>query len=935
MAPKISRRLPDGTHTVDEPYAWEAREYLRKKLVGKDVSYRVEYSVPFAGAQRECVLVYLGNECINDALVGQGLVEVQRRAQNKDNPEVLRLSELEAAAKSSGVGRWSGGKPIKRTLLQEVENPAPLLGKTFDAIVEHVRDGSTLRIGVFLPDSTENELHMQMTLFLLSGVRTPQTSEPFGESARFFTESRLLQRDVKVRLEQMNNNNFVGTLIYQDRDLAEYLIREGYAKILDWTLGLTKEPKKLRELEKVAKANKLRIWKDYKETVSTTPAPVLTSGGGRTTARDFEAKVVEIGGADNVYVQLPDTKEVKKIFIASVRPPRLGEAEGAGAVNTGAPGEKRQFRQLYDVPYMFEAREFLRKKLIDKTVKVHVDYVQPSKDSLPEKVCCTILVGQNGPDKMNVGEALVAKGLCTVVKYRADDDQRASDYDNFLAAELRAQKNQKGIYSGKADAGLVRIVDLSVDQTKSKSFAPFLTRSTGTRREAVVEYVYGSSTRVKVYIPKENCLINLVLSGVNSPKQNDPAALAAVSWARLRVMHRDVQIEIETTDKVGNYIGSLYYNKSQNLALELVRAGLLAVRDNCRNSEFFKLEADAKAARKGIWKDWQEEVATANEEPGYYGADDDDEEDAVVEDKSVTGMLKEMSITNPPLGAEYDGKVDYDMYNGNNRPVVPIVKKVSATLDDLDKRKKVVVTNVSAEFTSFHAQAVTDGPKLEEMMVRLRQEVAANPPALGTYQPKKGDVVMARFSEDKLWYRARVDKLEKGGAEAQVVYIDYGNRETLPVKEIAALPLGSYGTTTLPAVAKEYAFAFVFADKDPEFVEELRNAFLDLTSEKVLLLKAEYRDASGLDAATLVDGEAKKDVVLKLVEDGWLFVDVKTRRERRLLKKAAEYKDAMEKAKKNGVSVVIVSMFSRHLTYLFVFVSIAAQPVAVRRRQSR
>ncbi len=47
IAPKISRKLPDGTYTEDEPYAWEAREFLRKRLVGKEVAFRVEYKLPF------------------------------------------------------------------------------------------------------------------------------------------------------------------------------------------------------------------------------------------------------------------------------------------------------------------------------------------------------------------------------------------------------------------------------------------------------------------------------------------------------------------------------------------------------------------------------------------------------------------------------------------------------------------------------------------------------------------------------------------------------------------------------------------------------------------------------------------------------------------------------------------------------------------------
>lgn len=50
-------------------------------------------------------------------------------------------------------------------------------------------------------------------------------------------------------------------------------------------------------------------------------------------------------------------------------------------------------RPLYEIPYMFEAREFLRKKLISKKVNVVVDYKQPANNNFPEKICCTVSIG--------------------------------------------------------------------------------------------------------------------------------------------------------------------------------------------------------------------------------------------------------------------------------------------------------------------------------------------------------------------------------------------------------------------------------------------------------------------------------------------------------------------------------------------------------------
>lgn len=60
----------------------------------------------------------------------------------------------------------------------------------------------------------------------------------------------------------------------------------------------------------------------------------------------------------------------------------------------------------------------------------------------------------------NVAEALVSKGLATVVRYRADDDQRSAHYDELLSAETKAVKAGKGMHS-KKDHPVHRVVDLS------------------------------------------------------------------------------------------------------------------------------------------------------------------------------------------------------------------------------------------------------------------------------------------------------------------------------------------------------------------------------------------------------------------------------------------------------------------------------------------
>lgn len=254
------------------------------------------------------------------------------------------------------------------------------------------------------------------------------TAEPYGLEAHYFTEARLLQREVQIILESVNNNNFVGTIVHPMGNIAESLLKEGLAKCVEWSLAcVTGGPESYRKAQAGAKERKAKLWKDF-----VSSGPVIPAKD-----KEFTGKVIEIVNGDAIMVKKSKT-DIKKIHLASIRPPRLAEGEERPKVSGS------QFRPLYDIPFMFEAREFLRKKLIGQNVQITVDYIQPANTSasggeFPEKTCCTVTIGG-----VNVAEALVSKGLATVVRYAADNDQRSSKYDDLLAAEDKAMKSKKG-----------------------------------------------------------------------------------------------------------------------------------------------------------------------------------------------------------------------------------------------------------------------------------------------------------------------------------------------------------------------------------------------------------------------------------------------------------------------------------------------------------
>ena len=183
----------------------------------------------------------------------------------------------------------------------------------------------------------------------------------------------------------MSFSEWILFLNLQKGNIAESLLSEGFAHCVDWSMGLvTSGSEKLRAAERLAKEKRTRRWRDWQPSA----ASQLTGK-----EREFTATVMEIVGGDAMVVRLASGPD-KKIFLASIRPPRLAEPEKpkeGEAPKPPAPRDKN-FRPLYDIPHYFEAREFLRKKLVGKKINVVIDYIQPASEKFPEKTCCTVTI---------------------------------------------------------------------------------------------------------------------------------------------------------------------------------------------------------------------------------------------------------------------------------------------------------------------------------------------------------------------------------------------------------------------------------------------------------------------------------------------------------------------------------------------------------------
>lgn len=438
-APKLARPPTDNEGTgasPDEPYAFECREYLRKKLVGREISYTVDFQVP--QSNRLMCSVYVGSDPENsenliESLLREGLVELrpQTGARAKD-PKYQRLVQISQEAKKNQVGRFSADGPerhvreIKWTLsdakefAERYKSAAPM-----DAVVEFVRDGNTVRC-LLLPS-------YQLATIQLTGIRSPiikregmnasiEQDEPFAQEAKDFVESRLLQREVKIVFSGVNNQNLLGSLLHPNGNISLFLLREGLAKCVDWNIALLPPAwrEQYRAAEKFAKDHQLRVWQHY------TPRTTNPSEELPPTSKTYQAKVLEIVNADALVVRDLRNNQSQKIYLSSVRTPRAADFQSAENGATSAPIPVK--RPLYDIPYLWEGHEFLRKRLIGKTVQIDTDYIQKVTDEYPEKVCCTVRLAN-----VNIGEALISKGFAKAQRHRQNDEQRSSSYGTMIA----------------------------------------------------------------------------------------------------------------------------------------------------------------------------------------------------------------------------------------------------------------------------------------------------------------------------------------------------------------------------------------------------------------------------------------------------------------------------------------------------------------------
>jgi len=145
-------------------------------------------------------------------------------------------------------------------------------------------------------------------------------------------------------------------------------------------------------------------------------------------------------------------------------------------------------------------------------------------------------------------------------------------------------------------------------------------------------------------------------------------------------------------------------------------------------------------------------------------------------------------------------------------------------------------------------------------------------PQGGITKPKPGDIVLAKFSADNNWYRARVSRVFKD--KATVLFVDYGNTEQVAISDTIASKEIIDSIQEHPPLAKEGYLAFITARPPSEtYGHQAALKVRQFTNGKQLIAKTEYFDGREKPYITIWADDKQPSLNEILVEEGLAKVD--------------------------------------------------------------
>ena len=733
FAPKIG----NSSKLEEEPFAFESREFLRKLIIGKVVLYKIDYT----HNDRKFGHISLDNKIINAEILKNGYAKlgfIPKGHENVTKSElwtVLQESEKEGKNKKLGIyseNTDSKGHIRNLTNLSDSEeekkrvNDAINKGTEVDAIIEYVFNCAV--VSVYIPSLG---CFAKVTLRFVS-IPSNTKDPDLYKKGKAYCERIGLSKDVKLKIFDFDENKNLlcdVMVLEKNNNLSECILKEGYSKLFTGSNKSSNiynllDMNTARAAENEAKSKRAGIWKNAEIPVN--------KGLSKEKQDDLsEVKCIMANSGDSITV-LNKKKEEIRIFLSNLKAPALAKF-----------GSDEQNK-----PWSFQSREFVRKNLVGKIIKCDLDYIhtivvdsikQNKKSSSREMKFYTVYYPNEKNETKCINIELLANGLANLTNYKIEEGNPSKEFDSMTKAEKEAKTHKIGLHSNKIPPHYTFSDLLSSGKTKKKEFTAFLTGLE--KMDCVVDFCF-SANKFKLRVDQKQVMIPFSLIGVKTfmnDKNNSSLFQKyfkkSYDFAINTILNRDGKCDIIQSDRLGNYFGNFIF-EGKNFGTTLIEKGLAVVYERPNDTgkikyikEMKEAEKKAKEGKIGLWED--EGLANILKGDSYGEGKSDNKFEEINKDIKIR-------ITD---------QIDLDKFYCNFLPN-PTLNKIEEILADYDDGIK----------------------KCEHLSLPI----------------KNGTLCAAKFPDDQKYYRAIIKNMNKE-KEFKVEFIDYGNIETVTLKDLIKL----------------------------------------------------------------------------------------------------------------------------------------------------
>ena len=245
----------------------------------------------------------------------------------------------------------------------------------------------------------------------------------------------------------------------------------------------------------------------------------------------------------------------------------------------------------------------------------------------------------------------------------------------------------------------------------------------------------------------------------------------------------------------------------------------------------------------------------------------------------------------------------------------PLVKNLErSTFPDADSFKVLVSEVVSAEEMYVQVATPQVGALLKQISEGINSQFQTSPPQPLSSPPGVGCLCCARFSLDNSWYRVEVVAVE--GGSCVVFFVDYGNKETVPLTsmavcppEFASLPLitvkcalngvpsGSPKQQEISQFLKQHTADVILSARVSQNISGVPHVKLfagetglleEMKSMGIVQAIQTHPLVKNLERSTFPDADSFKVLVSEVVSAGEMYVQVATPQVGALLKQISE-----------------------------------------------